>query len=377
MPRGPERDDGTEMTSLTVLQDLGEITPAWLTAALHGKAASSRASVTCCSAEPIAEGKGFMNQVVRLRLHYDDDPLDLPPTIIAKLPSADPALRAVSDRLGQDRREVRFYQEVAADAHPQTPHSYYGGIDSLTGNTILLLKDLNSARQGDSVAGCSQAEARRALAQLTEFQAARWDSPRLDRLDWMPLKDAETGAYQELYAGAWMSFIRKAGDGMPPVLRRLGDRLSLQVPRIKAKLTTPPRTIIHGDYRLDNCFFQTSSGAQSLLVFDGEFGARGRGTYDVATFVREAFPPQQRRHEELSLLRTYHYILVCNGVKDYTFAECLADYGLSMLEIFVFWIVTGGYRDFDDERATVYLHNSLERFNAAISDLACAELLAC
>ena len=66
-----------------------------------------------------------------------------------------------------------------------------------------------------------------------------------------------------------------------------------------------------------------------------------------------------------------------NGVKDYPFAECLADYGLSMLEIFVFWIVTGGYRDFDDERATVYLHNSLERFNAAISDLACAELLAC
>ena len=108
------------------------------------------------------------------------------------------------------------------------------------------------------MAGCSLAEARRALAQLAEFQAAWWDSPRLDRLDWMPLKDAETGAYQELYAAAWMSFIRKAGDGMPPALRRLGDRLSLEVPRIKAKLTTPPRTIIHGDYRLDNCFFQTS-----------------------------------------------------------------------------------------------------------------------
>ena len=127
MPQGPERDDRTEMTSLTVPQDLGEITPAWLTAALHGKAASSRASVTGYLAEPIAEGKGFMNQVVRLRLHYDDDPLDLPRTIIAKLPSADPALRTISNRLGQDRREVRFYQEVAADAHLQTPHSYHGG----------------------------------------------------------------------------------------------------------------------------------------------------------------------------------------------------------------------------------------------------------
>ena len=124
-----------------------------------------------------------------------------------------------SNRLGQDRREVRFYQEVATDAHLQTPHSYYCGIDSATGNTILLLEDLNSARQGDSVAGCSLPEARRALAQLAEFQAAWWDSPRLD---WMPLKDAETGAYQELYASAWMSFTRKAG--RPPEPRSSEDK---------------------------------------------------------------------------------------------------------------------------------------------------------
>ena len=90
----------TEMSNLTVPQDLGEITPAWLTAALHGKAASSRAAVTGYSAEPIAEGKGFMNQVVRLRLHYDDDPLDLPRTIIAKLPSAEPGVEDVLQPAG-------------------------------------------------------------------------------------------------------------------------------------------------------------------------------------------------------------------------------------------------------------------------------------
>ena len=277
MSQGPDATQKTAMTSLTVPQDLREVTPAWLTAALHSKAASSRAAVTGYLAEPIAEGKGFMNQVVRLRLHYDDDPLDLPRTIIAKLPSADPALRTISNRLGQDRREVRFYQEVAADAHLQTPHSYYCGIDSATGNTILLLEDLNSARQGDSVAGCSLAEARRALAQLAAFQAAWWDSPRLDRLDWMPLKDAETGAYQELYAAAWMSFIRKAGDGMPPALRRLGDRLSLEVPKIKAKLTTPPRTIIHGDYRLDNCFFPNVRRGTVVCWFLTGSSARAAG----------------------------------------------------------------------------------------------------
>ena len=46
-----------------------------------------------------------------------------------------------------------------------------------------------------------------------------------------------------------------------------------------------------------------------------------------------------------------------------------------MLEILVFWIVTGGYCDYEGERATAYLHNSLARFDAAIADLGCMELL--
>ena len=112
------------------------------------------------------------------------------------------------------------------------------------------------------------------------------------------------------------------------------------------------------------------------MVFDWEFCARGRGTYDVATFISEAFPTQQRREEEMGLLRMYHATLLEQGVGGYGFDECLEDYRLSMLEILVFWIVTGGYCDYEGERATAYLHNSLARFDAAIADLACMELLA-
>ena len=87
-----------------------------MTEALHSKGALSSASVIRRSVEAIAEGKGFMNQVVRLRLHYDDDPVDLPHTVIVKLPSTDPALRMIAEKLGQDRREVRFYQEAPTPA---------------------------------------------------------------------------------------------------------------------------------------------------------------------------------------------------------------------------------------------------------------------
>ncbi|MDP6495885.1 MAG: hypothetical protein QGI09_10825, partial [Dehalococcoidia bacterium] len=119
----------------------------------------------------------------------------------------------------------------------------------------------------------------------------------------------------------------------------------------------------------------TSINSQSLVVFDWEFCARGRGTYDVATFISEAFPPERRRNEEMGLLRMYHSLLLEYGIRNYSFEDCLRDYRLSMLEVFIFWVVVGGYCDYEGDRATVYLHNSLERFNAAIGDLDCVEFL--
>ena len=361
------------MSGLRIPHGLQDITPGWLTRALNGGGSPAGASVTGYLVEAIAEGKGFMSQLYRLRLDYDSDPPELPQTIIVKLPSADPLLKTIFDRLGQNKREVRFYRELASIPLLQTPRSYYSGIDPANGNTVLLLEDIGYARQGDSVAGCSLDEARQCIGRLARFQAAWWDSPLLDRYDWMPLKAAEASVYQELYAGAWESLLKKAGDGMPPRLRLVGDRLAPEVHKIKANLSRPPRTIVHGDFRPDNCFFSTSGDLQSVAVIDWEFCARGRGAYDVATFVSEAFPPDQRKKEELGLLHVYHSILEENGVTGNPFEECLDDYRLSMLESLVFWIITGGYCNYEGERAKGYLRNTLERMDAAISDLASAE----
>ena len=228
------------MNRLKVPRDLRDITPCWLTRALAANQEPGGPSVTGYSVETIAGGTGFINQLFRLRLDYDHDFPSLPSTVIAKLPSADPGLRTVFDGLEQNRREVRFYQELANSVHLETPRVYHCGLDSATGNTVLLLEDMASARQGDSVAGCSLDQARRCLGQLARFQASWWDSPLLDRLSWMPLKGAETGAYQDIYTGAWRALQEKAGDGMPPGLRDLGDRLISKAHEIKARLTMPP-----------------------------------------------------------------------------------------------------------------------------------------
>ena len=352
-----------------------DLEPEWLTQALRNSGILGEASVTGYSVETITEGQGFMNQLFRLSPQYDRVSADLPDTVIVKLPSADPVLRTVFSRLRQNRREVRFYQKLAGNEHLPGPGCYYAGVDATTGLTVLALEDMSRARQGDSVAGCSVDEAARAMVHLGRFQASWWNSSRLESLEWMPLKDAESNAYLEIYPGAWESLIGKAGVGMPEGLRGVGNRLRREIPRVKAKLTRPPRTILHGDFRLDNCFFVDDIGSRPPVVFDWEFCVRGRGVCDVATFVSEAFPPPQRRDVELALVRTYHSELMENGVNGYGLEECWHDYRLAMLEVFVFWIVTGGYCDFQGERATRYLHNTLSRLDAAISDLASVELV--
>lgn len=361
------------MATLTVPRSLGEITPDWLTEALG----SAGPSVTGYRAEVIAQGAGFMNQLYRLRPVYDRADPSLPDTIVVKLPSSDPLLNEVTRRLGSHQREVGFYRELADNPHLPAPRCYYSSVDPVTGDTVLLLEDMSHARQGDSVAGCIADEAHRAIVQLAKFHAGWWNSPALEGLEWMPCKDAEAELYQGMYPGAWQSLLESAGSGMPGGLRRLADWLQRELPKLKAELAAAPRTIVHGDYRLDNCFFAFGAEPRPPVVIDWEFCARGRGVCDVATFTSETFPPLQRREVEPALVRTYHSVLTNSGVTGYSFEQCWHDYRLAMLELFAFWIVTGGYCNYDSERAKLYLHNTLERIDAAISDLASVDLLTC
>ena len=363
------------MAALTIPGSLQEITSPWLSQVLEDAGAAGGAHVTGYAAEPAADQTGFMNQLFRLHIEYDALHPDLPRTIMAKLPSTEPQVEEVFARLAPNLREARFYQAMAGASTLRIPRAYFCGADPATGHTVLLLEDLSDVRQGDSVAGCSRDEAERVMAQMAIFHASWWDSPSLDRLDWMPRRDAEADAYQGIYAGAWTSLLGKAPGGMPEGLRMLGEALVPEIPKIKAMLTKPPRTIVHGDFRLDNCFFPDDDGARSPVVFDWEFCTRGRGANDVATFISDTFAPQERREVERGLLHVYHSSLVNNGVSGYSFEECLRDYRLSMLEVVAFWIVIGGYCDYSGERASRYLRNSLERFDAAISDLSCIELL--
>ena len=80
----------------------------WLAGVLdtHGTLAESHTTV-------IGAGEGFVGQLGRVNLGWEDARPDAPTSVVVKLPTADPGGRAVGQMMGLYERESRFYAELA------------------------------------------------------------------------------------------------------------------------------------------------------------------------------------------------------------------------------------------------------------------------
>ena len=148
-----------------------------------------------------------------------------------------------------------------------------------------------------------------------------------------------------------------------------------RIANIKHRLADPPQTLVHGDYRLDNLFFRVSELDLALTVIDWGEVWRGRGTYDVAYFLAGSMRTEQRRGQEMALLRRYHTHLREGGVRDYDFDRCVSDYRLAMLDVVCFYTEVGATQDLSGEPGVLFTETAFPRLFAAVLDLNIAELL--
>jgi hypothetical protein len=353
-----------------------ELTPEWLTHALRDTRTISGATVTSFDIEMLAAGVGLMGQLARVTLHYDRPEAPAPRTLIAKFPAEAEENREVGNSFRFYEREVRFYEEIADDVELRTPRCYHSAMDVEADEYVLLLEDLAPARVGDQIAGCSAEEAELAIRELAKFHAAWWDSPRLAEIDWMPLaNDPVNKSVEGIYQDAWDPFVERFGDRVPKSVLETGEKLAERSGKLLDELAEPPRTIYHGDYRIDNLFFATPDGGDPLAVIDWQISARGCGLYDVGYFVSQSLRPEARETRGMDLLKTYHRTLVENGVRGYGFDQCLHDYRLATLFCLVYPVIVGGTLDLSNERGVALANSMVERGVNAIVDLRAGELM--
>jgi hypothetical protein len=301
-----------------------DLNPDLMTAALRRGGVLGDGKVVAVSCASV--GNGLVADSYRFFLDYDRPVPDAPASLVGKFPAQDP----VSRRSGSTHRlylkEVSFYQALAASLPMRTPRAYLAEIDRATDDFVLLLEDLGPARQGDQLGGCSLADAQLAMAQAAALHAPRWGDPQLEALDWIGADPRQPGSnldamlqpiiaqFKTRYAGALEPEFLGLIDRLPEVARRTRDDHSA------------PRTLQHGDFRLDNVMFDIHGGREPMATLDWQTVNVGPGLVDVAYFLSAAIPPDQRRAHEQDLVRGYHTELVRLGVRDYDWDQCWRDY---------------------------------------------------
>ncbi len=351
-----------------------EITPRWLSRALQHAGAGQQPVVTDVAANTIAVGEGFAGELARLSLTYDRPSDDAPTSMIAKFPSLHPPTRSLLSRLGVYEREVRFYQELAPELALSTPRAYLAAWDEEHQRSLLLLEDLSHLRAGDQLTGCSLEDAEQAITELARFHATFWDSPRLAELHWAPQWDRGAELFQTTYPVLWRRLSKSMAEALPPVFMELGEVIGPHIVAIKRRLARPPATLAHGDFRLDNMFFDDSTGRISVIDWQGV--RVGRGTYDLAYFIATSLTADTRRRWQDTLVSLYHDTLVETGVTGYTVRDCREDYGYALLDLVSFVTLVGATFDLENERRTQIASAIVGRLADALTEVDAERLLA-
>ena len=338
------------------------LTNEWLSGALG-------TTVSGFDVEPIGVGVGLVCDLVRIRVRHNGD---APSSFIAKFPSTSEENRFVALVLNMYGRETRFYRELASDTPLSAPRCHAVEHDGDANDFVLLLEDLEGARVVDQIAGIGVADAELAIDQLVRLHAGWWNHPGLEsvpRLCDSPYPEAVSAAF----AGAWGPAQEVCEGLVSPTVKELGDRFADLIPVLMAKLSEPPWTLSHGDYRLDNLFF-SDDPARPLVVIDWQLYDRSRGPRDLSYLLSQSMEPELREATERGLVERYVAGLVANGVSGYDEEQAWSDYRLATLFDLVYPVIAGGGLTLSNDRAVELIRVLFRRFVAAFEHLDCIGL---
>ena len=349
-----------------------DVTSEWLTAALqsHGR----DVVVKTVRRRPLGEGVGMMSGLEMLELDYERG--DGPRSMVLKFPATNEANRAVALAFDIYRREVLFYRDVAALTPAATPEVYFAEIEGKE-NFILLLEDMSHYRLGDQIEGCGAADAELCMVELGELHASFWNDVDRPELEFMPYlhPSHHADALRQGAAVGWDTMLEVFGDVVPEHVRAIKDRYLAAITRMQEWMTSPPLTVAHGDFRMDNLFFGTAPGDAPVAALDWQGCLREKAVADLAYFLSGSVPIEDRRTHERDLIAKWHETLVHGGVSDYPAEQAWEDYRRAILYVWTIVVVIAGTLDPSNERGRAWMTHMVERAVAAIDDLDLLALL--
>ncbi len=279
---------------------MSELTAEWLGDALGGH-------VSSFTSEIIGSGEGFMGQLARIRLTGRG----VPASVIVKLPTADPGGQVIGQMMRVWEREHRFYTELAPRI---TGIRLAECLHSQADPYVLVLEDLDPRRPGDQVAGPTPDQSRTAIDTAATLHSAWFDHPDLPSLDWIPdLNDPMSSSIGSMFEVGWPMFLARYSDSLPGRVLEWCERFVPIIPTWMEGYKTWPCTLTHGDFRLDNMFFDDQG---DLTLIDWQLSMRVPSTTDLVYFLGTNMPTDLRREMQTDLIDRYAQRMRSGGVPD-------------------------------------------------------------
>jgi thiamine kinase-like enzyme len=310
-----------------------EITSEWLTQVLRESGAIRESSVVSFTTAAGLSG-GLVGNVNRMLLEYNQKEDGAPDSVVAKVANTDEEFRTRVNHSGYTGREIEFYRQYAPIAGMGSPSIYAIEYDRESGYFIILLEDLGHLREVHQSADCSFADGSSAVQSLARMHAKWWDHEQLFRATWfMDVSNIENLIpMTDNYAQGIDPLLEIAGDYLPAGYESLARKYGESMVKVIQTDGKGPVTLIHGDFRLGNLFFDDAKESENPVVaFDWETMGRMKGSRDLAYFLSLSFATESRRKYEKRLLADYHDSIVELGVKNYSFDEFSTDVRVSAL----------------------------------------------
>lgn len=349
-----------------------EITTEWLTGVLHGSGTGEDPVVSAIEVEPVGVGIGLMSLLFRLTPTYASGAG--PGSVVMKIAPPYEQVREIAAGYHFYEREVAIYTSLGSDLGLRPPHLFCAEHDPATDDFVLVMEDLGHLRNCDQLTGCSIDDARLIVAELARHHARWWEDERLETLPFIQSwAEAPYPQYHDQACKAsWPVALERFGHLMPQRIKDLGERWSEIGPALMEDHPHHPRTLCHGDVRLDNVFFHDDGGVP-ISVVDWQIAGRAPGAGDLSYFMTQSLTVEDRRTYERELTHLYHDTLVTGGVGDYLFEEFWDDYRRGAL-FCLCYPLQGGAVELVNDRAVALATSMLERSMAAVIDLDADEL---
>lgn len=351
-----------------------ELSPDWYTRALRSRGTIGEdVNVTAATAEPIGVGMGILSLLWRVSFDYEG--ASGPPTAVLKLPHTVAGARQTADAFDFYAREVSFYREVGHRTPLGTADLLAAEFDPDTKDFVLLLEDLGGRTQYDQLDGCPIDEAVVAAEALAGHHAWAWEDAALIGAPWTvrTCDPPNPQALPPTLRESWPLIESEFAHLLPGPLLDAARRMPDACVELLERLSEPPLTLLHGDYRSDNLFF-AADDEHPVVAIDWQISGLGRAPYDLAYFMSQSLTPEDRKAADGQVLGAYHRALVAGGVEGYSHEQCWEDYRLGIL-FCACYPLNAGALDLVNDRAVALFEAMLTRSMAAISDLDALDLM--